>query len=258
MKKNNFAIITDFGFDYSIASMKALIISKLPDANIIDIDHSIEKFSILSGAFIINSVYSYFPKGTIFICVVDPGVGGKRDIICLDIDGYYFIGPNNGIFHYIIKKSKNFFLRKVNEDNFLDHSNTFHGRDIMTPAAIEVAKGNNNVFCSIDKEELVFIKELENNSEIIIYYDNFGNIKTNIASKKNKFTVFSEVLIEINKKVFSAVFLNTFSEISPGKLICYCGSNGTLEIAVNLGSAVDFLSANIGDKISIKPKITNK
>lgn len=155
MKKNkNFAIITDFGFDYSIASMKALIFDKFPEANIIDIDHSIEKFSILSGAFIINSVFKYFSKGTIFICVIDPGVGGKRDILCLEVDGYYFIGPNNGIFHYIFKKYNNFTVKKINESSFLNHSNTFHGRDIMTPAAIELAKENVSIFEDIDYSEI--------------------------------------------------------------------------------------------------------
>lgn len=255
MKKNkNFAIITDFGFDYSIASMKALIFDKFPEANIIDIDHSIEKFSVLSGAFIINSVFKYFSKGTVFICVVDPGVGGKRDILFLEVDGYYFIGPNNGIFHYIFKKYNNFTVKKINESSFLNHSNTFHGRDIMTPAAIELTKGNMSIFEDINHSEIKFIKELEDNSSIIIYSDNFGNVKTNIPSVNGDFAIYSEVVVKINDRVFPAVFLNTFSEINPGKLICYKGSNDTLEIAVNLGSARDFLKANIGDRISIELK----
>ncbi|MDD4036150.1 MAG: SAM-dependent chlorinase/fluorinase [Bacilli bacterium] len=249
-----FAIITDFGFDYSIASMKALIYREFKRANIIDIDHSIEKFSIISAAFIINSVYRYFPKGTIFICVIDPGVGTKRDIIYLNIDGYHFIGPNNGIFHYIIKNSSSFKVKKINESSFLSPSNTFHGRDIMTPAAIEFSRKNYSIFTDIEKSEVKFINALEDNLSIIIYSDNFGNIKTNISSIKKKFRLLSELKITINDRVFSAIFLNTFSDVDPGKLICYEGSNETLEIAVNLGSAKDFLSANIGDKISIELK----
>ncbi len=250
----NFAIITDFGFDYSIASMKAIIYSVFSNANIIDIDHSIEKFSIISAAFIINSVYRYFPKETIFICVIDPGVGGKRDIIYLNIDGRHFIGPNNGIFHYIIKNSQSFEIKKISEFSFLSHSNTFHGRDIMTPAAIEFAKNNISIFSNIEKSKIKFIDDLENNLSIIIYSDNFGNIKTNIPSTENNFDLSTELEVVINNRIFPAIFLNTFSDVEPGKLICYNGSNETLEIAVNLGSARDFLSANIGDKISINLK----
>ena len=77
MKNKIFAIITDFGFDFSVASMKALILRSFPDAQIVDIDHGIKQFSILSGAFVINKVYKYFPNQTIFICVIDPGVGSK-------------------------------------------------------------------------------------------------------------------------------------------------------------------------------------
>jgi S-adenosylmethionine hydrolase len=254
MKKNNFAIITDFGFDYSIASMKALILSNFPEANIIDIDHSIEKFSILSAAFIVNSIYNFFPKETIFICVVDPGVGSKRDIMYFNVDDYHFIGPNNGVFHYIIKKFQSINFRKINEDSFSNHSNTFHGRDIMTPAAIELAKGNHDIFNDLKYEEVNFIEELEEKSSIIIYTDNFGNIKTNIPSVNTNFELYSEVSIIINDCVYSGVFLNTFSEIAPGSLICYKGSNETLEIAVNMGSAREVLSAHIGDRIKIELK----
>lgn len=254
MKKNNFAIITDFGFDYSIASMKALILSNFPESNIIDIDHSIEKFSILSAAFIVNSIYNFFPKETIFICVVDPGVGSKRDIMYFNVDGYHFIGPNNGVFHYIIKKLQSIKFRKINEDSFANHSNTFHGRDIMTPAAIELAKGNYDIFSDLKDEEVNFIEELEKESSIIIYADNFGNIKTNIPSFNTNFELYSEVSIIINDRVYPAVFLNTFSEIAPGGLICYKGSNETLEIAVNMGSAREVLSAHIGDRVKIELK----
>ena len=132
MKKTiNFAIVTDFGFDYSVASMKGLILSKFPQANIIDIDHSIEKFSILSGAFVLKSIYRHFPPNTIFICVIDPGVGTDRSILCIQIDKYFFVGPNNGVFHYIFRENiDSAVVKKINDHSFAAVSNTFHGRDI--------------------------------------------------------------------------------------------------------------------------------
>ncbi len=95
-----FALMTDFSFDFSVASMKALILREFPGAQIVDIDHSIKQFSVLSGAFVINSVYKYFPNHTVFVCVIGPGVGSKREPICIDTGDYKFIGPNNGLFHY--------------------------------------------------------------------------------------------------------------------------------------------------------------
>ena len=82
--------------------MKALILREFLDAQIVDIDHSIKQFSILSGAFVINKVYEYFPDQTIFICVIDPGVGSKREPIIIDTGRYKFVGPNNGLFHYLL------------------------------------------------------------------------------------------------------------------------------------------------------------
>lgn len=251
---NNFAIITDFGFDYSVASMKALLLSSFPDAKIIDIDHSIEKFSVLSGAFVINSVFKYFPKGTIFICVIDPGVGSGREIVLLKTANYYFIGPNNGIFHHIIKFCKIEESYLIEEKKFAVISNTFHGRDIMTPAAISLASGQHGLFTPFSPEGLRLIPQLEKNENIIIYIDNFGNIKTNISSLNLSFTQAQQLQIKLNGTLLLAKFCDTFSQAKVGELICYKGSNATLEIAVNMGSARDKLRAQVGDKIEVNIK----
>jgi S-adenosyl-L-methionine hydrolase (adenosine-forming) len=96
-----FGLLTDFGFDFAVASMKALILKALPQAHIIDIDHSLNKFSVLSAAFILDKTHQFFPKNTHFITVVDPGVGSHRAPVCIETDSYSFFGPNNGVFHYI-------------------------------------------------------------------------------------------------------------------------------------------------------------
>src|SRR3989338_1777458 len=124
-----FAMITDFGFDFSVASMKALILKNFPNAQIIDVDHDIRQFSILSGAFVIDKVYKYFPNETIFICVIDPGVGSKREPICLYSENYKFIGPNNGLFHHIIYDQSTQVVPYQIKSSFRPNiSNTFHGR----------------------------------------------------------------------------------------------------------------------------------
>ena len=245
-------MITDFGFDFSVASMKALILKNFPAARIIDIDHSIKQFSVLSGAFVIDKIYNYFPDGTIFICVVDPGVGSKREPIFLDIGKYKFIGPNNGLFHYLLKDPKvSYKAYEIKEGFGPAVSSTFHGRDLFTPAAIDIAKRNFDIVEPINSKRLVLIPELDSMQPIITYIDGFGNIKTNL-SFKNTFRKKDRLEIKFNNRVRKIKVANTFSEVAGGELLCYSGSNNTLEIAANLASAADILKVNVGDQITIK------
>lgn len=251
MNPKTFAMITDFGFDFSVASMKALILKEFPNAQIIDVDHSIKQFSILSGAFVIDKIYSYFPEGTIFICVVDPGVGGKREPVCIDTGRYIFIGPNNGLFHYILEdRGPSFKSYAIKEEFRAERSTTFHGRDLFTPAAIEIAKGNFDIVNHIDKEKLIRIDALTNGILMITYIDGFGNIKTNLPFPKN-FTNKTHIKLNLNGSAHSIQVATTFSEVNSGGLLCYKGSNNTLEIAANLASAGTILDANVGDSIEI-------
>lgn len=248
-----FAIITDFGFDFAVASMKALILCHHPDAKIVDIEHSIERFSILSAAFVIQKVYKYFPKDTIFICVIDPGVGSNRELICIDTGLHKFVGPNNGIFHYISENLKaEDQVYKIRDNFFGSHSNTFHGRDILTPVAIELAKGNRSFLDLSGKENIARISLLENGVFVVLYIDSFGNIKTNIPVDTSNLGLLK---IQIRGNSNAIKFVKTFSEVNEGELLCYKGSNNTLEIAVNLGSAKNVLNLNVGDILEIENNI---
>ncbi|MFA6445985.1 MAG: SAM-dependent chlorinase/fluorinase [Candidatus Paceibacterota bacterium] len=252
MNDQTFALITDFGFDFSVASMKASILRNIPDAQIVDIDHSIKQFSILSGAFVIDKIYKYFPDKTIFICVVDPGVGSKREPICLDTGNYIFIGPNNGLFHYILTNPEISYKSYVIKKEFRSaRSTTFHGRDLFTPAAIEIAQNNFDIVEPIDKEKLILISLLNSEISVITYIDGFGNIKTNLpfgeAFKKQ-----TSLKMRLNDSVHLIKIASTFSEVANGELLCYKGSNNTLEIAANLASAGSALKASVGDRIVLE------
>lgn len=252
MNNKIFAIITDFGFDFSVASMKALILKNFSEAQIVDVDHSIKQFSILSGAFVIDKIYKYFPDGTIFICVVDPGVGSKREPIYLDMGNYKFIGPNNGLFHYLLNDHGVSCKSYVIKEEFRPvKSTTFHGRDLFAPAAIEVAKGNFDIVEPIDRDKLVFIPVLDSGTPVITYIDGFGNIKTNIPLD-NDFNKKDFLKVNVNNTIHLIKVSSTFSDVVKGELLCYRGSNDTLEIAANLASAENILKVSVGDCIAIE------
>lgn len=252
MRNKTFAIITDFGFDFSVASMKALILKDFPNAQIVDIDHSIKQFSVLSGAFVISKVYEYFPDQTVFICVVDPGVGSKREPIYVDTGNYKFIGPNNGLFHFILKELGSYCgAYEIKEEFRPMKSTTFHGRDLFTPAAIEIAKGNFDIVKPIDRDKLVLLSVLDGEMSVVTYTDGFGNIKTNMSLGSN-FDGKDLLKIRVNGTLHLIKRSNTFSEVVSGELLCYRGSNDTLEIAANLASAEELLKVKVGDQIIIE------
>jgi S-adenosyl-L-methionine hydrolase (adenosine-forming) len=248
-KKNSiFALLTDFGLDFAVASMKALLLKEVPDASIIDIDHSITKFSIMSGAFILEKVYCYFPHGSIFICIIDPGVGSQREALCVRHAGYTFFGPNNGLFRAILKQ-EDAEVFCINEEIIKPASYTFHGRDLFAPAATRYAQGITTFLKPWDDTKQKLIYSLEKNGNFITYIDSFGNIKTNLVVDAS----FSDRIlhIKIGDRDHHIPFLKTFSQTPSGALLCYKGSNETLEIAVNLGSAQDHLQAHVGDTITL-------
>ncbi len=244
--KKFFGLLTDFGFDFAVASIKGVLLRAFPSAQVIDIDHTIEKFNVLNGAFVIEKVYRFFPEHTIFICVVDPGVGSKREVLCVEVDSYVFIGPNNGIFHFLLN-NKQAKVSAIDEKCFDIQSITFHGRDLFTPAAIRYAQGDRSFLQKIDSHDVVDL-DIDENEGIITYIDNFGNIKTNITIDNNIKPGQSLQLI-INDRSYKIKYLRTFAQAKEGELLCYKGSNNTLEIAVNHGSAKDCLNVSVGTKI---------
>ena len=247
----NFALLTDFGSDFAVASMKAILVKELPECTIIDIDHSIEKFSIISGAFVLEKVYRFFQENTIFIAIVDPGVGTVRDAIVVKLGIYTFVGPNNGTFHYILKNPQARVF-KINETYFPDKSFTFHGRDLFIPVALQVAQGNKQVLTPLEPHNVVYLDNLEHQS-LITYIDSFGNLKTNIPVEETTLTA-SKITCIINEKEFTIPFVTTFDQVKPGQLLCYKGSNDTLELAVNQGSAREYLHVNVGTRLTLNKK----
>lgn len=243
-----FALLSDFGYDFAVATMEAIIIKALPNARVIHIDHTINKFNVVSGAFVLQQAYAHCPKGTIFIGVVDPGVGSERQAICIEHEGYTFIGPNNGLFHHILKQG-NCRVYAVDEQIIKPASYTFHGRDVFTPAAINVARKDYGFLKSMNADKIVLLENVEHSS-IVTYIDSFGNVKTNIPID-NRFSNAEYITVRIDGIPYVIKFVKTFAEVQKGELLAYEGSNKTLELAVNLGSAQQDLKIFVGQEIFV-------
>ena len=138
------ALLTDFGTkDYFAAALKASILRINPGVSIVDITHEISKHSILEGSFTLAACYRDFPENTIFLTVVDPGVGGERKAILVKTEKYYFLAPDNGILTAVLDEEPNFQAVCIENRELMNAriSQTFHGRDIFAPAAAWLSKG---------------------------------------------------------------------------------------------------------------------
>jgi len=267
-------LLTDFGVrgSHYVAAMKAVILDINPTINIVDISHTNKPFSIIEASYLLKSVYSDFPKNSAFVVVIDPGVGSKREIVAIKTDNsYYFVGPDNGIFpaalidkieKCIIVKNDKFFHKPV--------SQTFHGRDIMSPVAAHICSEVEleRFGSAIDPKYLKEIKiPLEINRDkrhikcSVQYVDNFGNLTTNIKLIDNKIKntdiIFSEdhtIQIKRENSAYEGKFVSHFASVSQGSLIFLKGSTGFLEISLNQGNASKNLDISSGDIITLQLK----
>src|SRR6266702_6927673 len=185
------AIMTDFGLGESdVGVMKAVIVALAPDVHIIDITHDVPPHNVPSGAWILSYGYRYYPKDTVFVCVVDPGVGSTRNAIAVHAGDWYFVGPDNGLFSYIYAEQPTHEAVILNNPAYhLPHiSSTFHGRDIFAPVGAYLASGV--ALRELGEQvEPTMLQRLEvrppvrNGSHIEAYtlhIDHFGNLITNI------------------------------------------------------------------------------
>jgi len=269
------AFLTDFGTkDPYVAAMKAVALSIAPNARIVDITHEIKPFDIEGASFTLLAVYQYFPRGTIFVVVVDPGVGSERRPILIETQNYFFIGPDNGVL--VPAAEEDGIKRVIVLDNPSYHrqpvSASFHGRDIFTPAAAWLARGipPHELGSETDPSTLVKPKlKLEAKAEPgkitlkVVHVDVFGN--TILSARWNKLAELAEeagIRLEIGAKLSvanlssgktaEAVVERVFSLVPEGTLVLYRDSFDFAELAGNRGSAARLLAVKKGDTIVLE------
>lgn len=258
------SLSTDLGNeDFFVGAIKGSILAINPEAKIVDITHQIPKHDVRTASFTMANAAETFPEDSIFVAVVDPGVGTERKCILLRTEnGFDFIGPDNGVFTLAARKFGVEEVRSVANEDIMrsEVSSTFHGRDIMAPAAAHLSLGlkPSEIGPRIDGLNLLDIQEPEfTNGKIlgqVINIDHFGNLVTNIGEDmvRNLGKRGTLLKIRVNEHQFEALLVETFGEVKKGEKLCYIGSTGTLEVAKNQANLGLELNAERGDELNIK------
>ncbi|MBI2413578.1 MAG: SAM-dependent chlorinase/fluorinase [Deltaproteobacteria bacterium] len=254
-------LTTDFGLkDPYQGAMKGAILSVNREARIIDITHLISPGNILEGALVMLESCGFFPKGTIHVGVVDPGVGGKRRPILVETERFLFVGPDNGLFSLVLRNEKVKRVVHLTEERYFrkEVSNTFHGRDIFGPVAAHLSKGVSPSGFGPEITDILGISlpEPEREKGVIagevIYVDSFGNIITNINGS-DALSFGPDASLELNGKEIKGL-KRTYSEAGNGSPLSLISSSDFLEIAVNAGDAGKAFNARVGDKVFLRAK----
>jgi S-adenosylmethionine hydrolase len=261
MAKSLITLTTDFGeADYYVPAMKGVILSINPAAEIVDLTHQIPPHDIYAAAFTLKCCYSDFPRDTIHLVVVDPGVGSGRRPILVMTDNYRFVGPDNGVFSYIYQcEPVNRIVHFTTEHYFRSPvSNTFHGRDVFAPCAAYVSKLvewrmmgeeiSDPIRFNIPAPAVLPDGRIRGS---VIQIDRFGNVVTNItAAELTGEVIQAGARVRIGK-LEAARVLNHFAEASPNELFAYFGSAGFLELGVPRQSAARMTEARRGAEVEV-------
>jgi S-adenosylmethionine hydrolase len=252
------ALLTDFGLkDPYVGVMKGVILSVNPGAKLIDLSHDVPQQAVLDAYFLLSNSHRYFPAGTLFVSVVDPGVGSDRAIIGVETDRALYLAPDNGLLGFLEKDGKIRRIVRVEERKyFLEPvSNTFHGRDIFAPVAGHLSKGLDlgrlgpsarrlrTISAPAPKvtREGVLVGE-------IVSIDRFGNLVTNIPG--GGLAGADAVQIRL-RKTFVERIVTSYAAAPKGELVGIVGSGGTLELSVNRGDARKKTGAKVGDPVRV-------
>ena len=259
-------LLSDFGLDDEyVGVMKGVILATHSQARIVDITHRIAPQDLVAAAYCIRSAYRYFPRGTVHVVVVDPGVGSSRSIVAVKLQGHTFLAPDNGVLTLVLEERRADEIVRVSNDRlFLKPvSRTFHGRDIMAPVAGHLSMGlqMDRLGPGVAAEDLKRLPlgkagfNVDGDLEgAVVLIDRFGNLITNIDSEKlaSLAVKSGDRGIEIRIAQHRIAGLSqSYADVSAGAPLAIVGSKGFLEIAINCGRAERYFEACRGDTITL-------
>lgn len=239
--RSEIVLFTDFGVGSPyVGQMTAVLRRNAPEAAVIELFSDLAPFNAKAAAYLLPAFASEFPAGSVFLCIVDPGVGGDRAAGVLEADGRWYVGPDNGLFELVARRAGEAFRWQVVTWRPERLSASFHGRDLFAPIAARIALGDRGPDASWGGERptggMLRRPDWPDDLEEVVYVDRYGNAMTGVRA-----TMLGPgrgVALADGRRLVSA---RTFSDIPPGRGFWYENSNGLVEIAVNHGRAdVDF------------------
>lgn len=260
MARPTIALLTDFGtHDHYAGTLKGVLLSLCPEATLVDITHDIPPHDVLTAALELAACYKYFPAGTIFLVVVDPGVGSSRRGLVADAGDYRFVAPDNGVLSLVFAECRPRKVVDLTERRYARPtvSKTFEGRDRFAPAAGWLAKGIELTAMGrpLSHWHVLDVPEPETSagrlSGQVLRVDRFGNLVTNIDRKRfDQFRQDARIEIAVDGKSVEHL-VATYAEAPVGAVCALFGSTDHLELALNGGSAANLLGLGRGASVRI-------
>lgn len=252
------ALITDFGYtDHFVGVIKGIIKTINPGIDITDISHDVRSFSIVNAQFTLYSSYKFFPTGTIFCIIIDPGVGTDRKCIIAADGTYSFVLPDNGIISAVQSNEMRFF--HIDMARFPDISPTFHGRDVFAPIAARLSLGSRPEEFGTASDTVIHVpfpnyssSELEKIFDII-HIDKFGNAITSLPVNTIDFSTCPLYRINSGRHHFDAVCVRSYGDLYAGQCGILRGSSGFIELAENRTSISERFGMAVGDRMVMTP-----
>jgi len=252
---------TDFGSgEHYVGVMKGVIYSINPAAHIVDISNGVQSYDLLDGALAISQAYSYFPKDTIHLVVVDPGVGSSRRPIIVNAGQYIFVAPDNGVLSMVYAREESVSVRHITADHYFRNpiSNTFHGRDVFAPVAAYLSKGVEPIKFGDTVQDYVRFaapkpKPSGANSwkGIVLKTDKFGNLITNITPNDIPHLFAGGTFKLTVGKAEVTRLCSSYAEGVQGEIFAILGSAGFLEISANRTPASRLAGADKGSEVTV-------
>jgi len=253
-------LTTDFGTGGPyVAALKGVVLGLAPGTQLVDVSHAIAPQDVAEGAFVLAGIVPYFPSGTVHLAVVDPGVGTDRRLIAALVDGHWFVVPDNGLIGGVLRgrdpsgawEIRNPALRRPSV------SPTFHGRDILAPAAAHLLRGGEPGELGPALEDLVLPSSMEPAEDAdgltgeVVFIDSFGNLITNIPRDRLGTVAPSGWSVEVEEAGIDGL-IQTYAERRAGELVALIGSSDRVEVAVVNGDASRRLAAGRGTPVRVR------
>lgn len=258
MRPGILTLTSDFGHDGPyVAAMKGIILGRAPGVALVDVSHSIAPQNILEGAYVLAGILDAFPSGTVHLAVVDPGVGTDRRLLAVKVAAQWFVLPDNGLISGVLLGQPAEEIREITSPTIRRRqvSHTFHGRDLMAPAAAHLVKGGDPAELGATVDRMVTLANFRPRDDEhgglvgeVIFRDTFGNLITNVRGERLPGNGAAEWTLEIAGERINGLS-RTYGEHAPGSLIAVIGSTGWIEVAVANGDASRHLGVGPGTTV---------